>query len=59
MFDILPWKRKKENHANELRREIDTEILPELWLLNRYGIHINAPFTTQKTESMAIASIKE
>ncbi|UCE54834.1 MAG: Hsp20/alpha crystallin family protein [Desulfobacterales bacterium] len=23
MFDMLPWKRKKENHANELRREID------------------------------------
>jgi len=23
MFDILPWKRKKENHANKLRREID------------------------------------
>ncbi len=23
MFDILPWKRKKENHANELQREID------------------------------------
>ena len=24
MFDILPWKRNKENHANELRRQIDT-----------------------------------
>ncbi len=24
MFDILPWKRKKENHANELRQEIDS-----------------------------------
>jgi HSP20 family protein len=23
MFDILPWKRKKENHATELRQEID------------------------------------
>ena len=23
MFGILPWKRKKENHANEFRREID------------------------------------
>jgi HSP20 family protein len=23
MFDILPWKRKKENRANELRRELD------------------------------------
>ena len=23
MFDILPWKRKMENHENELRREID------------------------------------
>ena len=22
MFDILPWKRKKESHTNELRREI-------------------------------------
>jgi HSP20 family protein len=24
MFDILPWKRNKENHANELRRQFDT-----------------------------------
>jgi HSP20 family protein len=24
MFDILPWKRKKENHTNELRRQFDT-----------------------------------
>jgi DNA integrity scanning protein DisA with diadenylate cyclase activity len=39
--------------------EIVTEILPELWLLNRHGIHINAPFTTQTTESMAVACIKE
>ena len=23
MFDILPWKRKKESHANELHRQID------------------------------------
>ena len=23
MFDILPWKRKKESHATELRRQID------------------------------------
>jgi len=23
MFDILPWKRKKDTHADELRREID------------------------------------
>ena len=39
--------------------ELVTEILPELWLLNRHGIHINAPFTTQKTESIAVACIKE
>jgi DNA integrity scanning protein DisA with diadenylate cyclase activity len=39
--------------------EIVTEILPELWLLNRYGIHINAPFTTQKTESITVACINE
>ncbi len=24
MFDILPWKRNKENHAQDLRREIST-----------------------------------
>ena len=24
MFDILPWKRNKDKHAKELRREIDT-----------------------------------
>ena len=24
MFDILPWKRNKENHTNELRRQFDT-----------------------------------
>ena len=41
------------------RGAIVTEILPELWLLNRQGIHINAPFTTQKTESIAVACIKE
>ena len=41
------------------RGESVTEILPELWLLNRHGIHINAPFTTQKTESIAVACIKE
>ena len=23
MFDILPWKRKKQSQANELRREFD------------------------------------
>ena len=23
MFDILPWKRKKEHQSNKLRREID------------------------------------
>ena len=23
MFDILPWKRNKDNHAKELRREIE------------------------------------
>jgi HSP20 family protein len=23
MFDVLPWKRNKEKHAKELRREID------------------------------------
>ena len=41
------------------RGEIVTEILPELWLLNRHGIHISAPFTTQKTESIAVACIIE
>ena len=41
------------------RGEIVTEILPELWLLNRHGIHISAPFTTQKTESIAVACVKE
>lgn len=39
--------------------EIVTEILPELWLLNRHGIHISAPFTTQTTESIAVACVKE
>jgi HSP20 family protein len=24
MFDILPWKRNKDNHAKELRRDIDS-----------------------------------
>jgi len=95
MLDKLPWKRNKNNHAEELHREIDnsrhvaaasitkqtksiavvvsessvvrifdggeivTEILPELWLLNRHGVHINAPFTTQKIENIAVACIKE
>jgi DNA integrity scanning protein DisA with diadenylate cyclase activity len=39
--------------------EIVTEILPELWLLNRHGIHISAPFTTQATDSIAVACVKE
>ena len=39
--------------------QIVTEILPELWLLNRHGIHISAPFTTQATESIAVACVKE
>jgi DNA integrity scanning protein DisA with diadenylate cyclase activity len=39
--------------------EIVTEILPEIWLLNRHGIHISAPFTTQATESIAVACVKE
>ena len=39
--------------------QIVTEILPELWLLNRHGIHISAPFTTQATESIAVACVRE
>ena len=41
------------------RGEIVTEIIPELWLINKHCVHISAPFTTQKTETMAIASVKE
>jgi DNA integrity scanning protein DisA with diadenylate cyclase activity len=39
--------------------EIVTEILPELWLLSRHGVHIDAPFHTQKAQSMTIASKNE
>lgn len=43
MFDILPWKRKKENHTNELRREIDnlynrffeSDFLPSSYLFGK------------------------
>ena len=40
------------------RGEIVIEILPELWLLNRHGIHISAPFTTQKTEISHLRVLK-
>jgi DNA integrity scanning protein DisA with diadenylate cyclase activity len=39
--------------------EIVSEILPELWLFRRHGLHLKGPFSTRTNEQMAIVSKKE
>jgi diadenylate cyclase len=38
--------------------EIIAEIIPELWLLRRYGLHLEEPHSTRTSERMTIASKK-
>jgi diadenylate cyclase len=38
--------------------EIISEIIPELWLLRRYGVHLEEPYSTRTSEEMTIASKK-
>jgi DNA integrity scanning protein DisA with diadenylate cyclase activity len=39
--------------------EIISEIIPELWLLKRYGLHIKGPYTTRRGSEMTVASKAE
>ena len=39
--------------------EIISEIIPELWLLSRYGLHLNKPFTMRSSEKLTVASKEE
>lgn len=36
--------------------EIISEILPELWLLTHYGVHLSGPYTTRSEEGMTVLS---
>ncbi|MGB7874922.1 MAG: hypothetical protein WBL25_11105, partial [Anaerolineales bacterium] len=36
--------------------EIVSEIIPELWMFKRYGLHLKAPYSTRTAEQMTIAS---
>jgi DNA integrity scanning protein DisA with diadenylate cyclase activity len=39
--------------------EIISEIIPELWLLKRYGLHLKGSYSTHTDEQMMIFSKKE
>lgn len=36
--------------------EIIAEIIPELWLLRRYGLHLEGPYSTRHGEQITVAS---
>jgi len=36
--------------------ELIAEILPELWLLKRYGLHLDEPYFTRRSQEMTVAS---
>jgi diadenylate cyclase len=38
--------------------EIISEIIPELWLVKKHGVHLKKPFTTKNVEQMTVASKK-
>jgi DNA integrity scanning protein DisA with diadenylate cyclase activity len=38
--------------------EIVSEIIPELWLFRRHGLHLEGPFATRISEQMTVASKK-
>ncbi|HIE11266.1 MAG TPA: hypothetical protein EYP62_06585 [Kiritimatiellae bacterium] len=39
--------------------EIVAEIIPELWLLRRYGLHLTAPYSARSVEDMTVVSKNE
>lgn len=39
--------------------ELISEIIPELWLIRRYGLHLSGPYSLRKVEEMAVASKRE
>jgi diadenylate cyclase len=39
--------------------ELLAEIIPELWLLRRYGVHLQGPYSLRKVEEVAVASKNE
>lgn len=39
--------------------EIITEIIPELWLLKRHGLHLSGRYSTRSVEQMTVASKEE
>lgn len=38
--------------------EIVSEIIPELWMFRRYGLHLKGPYSTRTSDEMTIASKK-
>ena len=38
--------------------EIISEIIPELWVVKKHGVHLKEPFTTKNVEQMTVASKK-
>jgi diadenylate cyclase len=38
--------------------EIISEIIPELWLLRRFGLHLKGPYSTRTRDQMTVASKK-
>jgi hypothetical protein len=39
--------------------ELVAEVIPELWILNRYSSHIDAPLLTRSDEQMTVLSRME
>jgi diadenylate cyclase len=39
--------------------EIISEIIPELWLLRRHGLHLSGPYSTRSVEQVTVASKNE
>ncbi|MGD8397761.1 MAG: diadenylate cyclase [Anaerolineae bacterium] len=39
--------------------EIVSEIIPELWLLRRHGLHLKGPYSTRSSRDIMVASKKE
>jgi hypothetical protein len=39
--------------------EIVSEIIPELWLLKRYGVHLSGAYSARQMEQMTIVSKEE
>lgn len=39
--------------------EIISEIIPELWLLRRHGLHLHGPYSTRMVEEVTVVSKKE